>query len=134
MDVIDMSLEENKSIVKLFLEEAYSKGNLKVGDEWLAANVVVHNPDADLEGIEAWKQYATVYLTTFPDLNIAVDDAIAEGDKVVVRWSARGITPIGKEVKLTGIGIVRFAGGKIEEIWGCNNARDIMQQLGVIPR
>ena len=131
--MIKMSLKENKSIAKRFLEEAYSKGNLKVGDELLAANVVVHTTDADLEGIEAWKQYATVYLTTFSDLNLAVDDAIAEGDKVMVRWSASG-THKGKEVKLTGIGIVRFSGGKIEEIWGCNNAFRIMQQLGVIPR
>ena len=128
-----MSLEANKSIAKRFLEEAYSKRNLKVGDELLAANVVIHNPDADLVGIEAWKQYATVYLTTFSDLNIAVDDAIAEGDKVMVRWSARG-THKGKEVKLTGIAIFRFTGGKIKDVWGCNNAREIMQQLCVIPR
>ena len=87
-----------------------------------------------MEGIEAWKQYATVYLTAFPDLNIVSDDNIAEGDKVMACWSARGIAPTGKEVKLTGIAIFRFTGGKIEEIWGCNNALGIMQQIGVIPR
>jgi predicted ester cyclase len=128
-----MSLEENKSIAERFLVEAYRKKNLKIGDELLAANVVMHGIDIDLEGIEAWKKYAKVYLNTFSEINIIVDDAIAEGDKVVVRWSALA-TYKDEEVKLGGIGVVRLKNGKIVDIWGCHNIKEIMQQLGVIPQ
>ena len=133
--------EENKSAVSRFLDEAYSKGNLAVGDEYLAANVVLHATSGDLEGIEGWKQYATMFLTAFPDLHLTVEDAIAEENKVVIRWMAKGthkgnlrdIPPTGKQVTLTGIAIYRFAGGKMEELWGLNDAMGMMQQLGIAP-
>lgn len=136
-----MSTEENKAIVRQFLGEAYGKKKLAVGDKWLAANPVLHTPGLDMEGREAWKRYATMFLTAFPDLDIAVDETIAEGDKVVACWTARGthkgdlqgIAPTGKQVRWTGIAIYRFAGGKIEEIWGWNDKFGMMQQLGVIP-
>jgi len=111
-----------------------------VRGEWLTANVVVHTPGTDLEGRKGWKQYATMFLTTFPDLHIAVEDIIAEGDKVVACWTASGthkgllrrIGPTGKQVTFTGVTIYRFAGGKIEEGWALNDTLGLMQQLGVV--
>ena len=50
-----MSIERNKSAVSRFLKGAYSKGNLSVGDEYLAANAVSHSTSGDLVGIEGWK-------------------------------------------------------------------------------
>jgi predicted ester cyclase len=136
-----MAIEENKAIVRRFLEEAYSKGNLAVGDESLTDNVVLHTPDADIMGIEGWKKFATMFLTAFPDLQLTIDEMIAEGDKVVASWTCRGthngylrsIAPTGKQVTWTGIAIYRLAGGKIEHIWGMNDALGMMKQLGVIP-
>lgn len=136
-----MSTEENKATVRQIIEEAYSKGNLAVGDELLTANVVLHTTSADIEGPEGWKQFVTAWRTPFPDLRIAVEDTIAEGDKVVARWTARGthkghlrsIAPTGKQVTVTGVAIYRFAGGKIEEMWALNDALGLMQQLGVVP-
>jgi len=136
-----MAIEENKAIVRRFLEEAYSKGNLAVGDESLTDNVVLHTPDADIVGIEGWKKFATMFLTAFPDLQLTIDEMIAEGDKVVASWTCRGthngylrsIAPTGKQVTWTGIAIYRLAGGKIEHIWGMNDALGMMKQLGVIP-
>ena len=136
-----MSTEENKTILHRFLDEAYNKGNLAVGDELLAANAVFHTPDADIEGIEGWKQYANAFLTGFSDLVVAVEDTIAEGDKVVAYWTCRGthtgelrgIAPTGKQATWTGIAIYRFAGGKIQEIRGWNDALGLMRQLGVVP-
>lgn len=133
-----MSTEQNKAIVRRFIDEAYNKGNLTVGDEWLAANVVFHTPDADIEGPEGWKQYASGFLTGFSDLVVSVEDTIAEGDKVVAHWTCRGkhtgelrgIVPTGKQATWTGIAIYRFAGGKIEEIRGWNDALGLMRQLG----
>jgi predicted ester cyclase len=136
-----MSEQENKDIVWRFIDEAYNKGNLSVGDEWLAANSVFHTPDADIEGIEGWKKYASAFLTGFSDLVVSVEDTIAEGDKVMAHWTCRGthtgellgIAPTGKQVTWTGIAIYRFSGGKIVEIQGWNDSLGLMRQLGAIP-
>ena len=135
-----MSEKENKIIVFRFINEAYNKRNLTVGDESLAANVVLHIPDADIEGLKGWKQYASGFLTGFTDIVVHVEDTIAEGDKVVAHWTCcgvhtgklQGISPTGKQVTLTGIGIYRFAGDKIEEIWVWNDSLGMMRQLGVV--
>jgi steroid delta-isomerase-like uncharacterized protein len=136
-----MSAERNKSIVQQFLDEAYNKGNLSVGDKWLAADCVLHFASTDIKGLEGWKQFATMFLTAFPNLHVSIEDIVAEEDKVVARWTAHGthkgpfrdIAPTGKHVTWMGIAIYRFAGGKIGEIWGLNDALGLMQQLGVIP-
>ena len=135
-----MSAKENKIIVLRFINEAYNRRNLAVGDESLAANVVLHIPDADIEGLEGWKQYAGGFLTGFTDIVVYVKDTIAEGDKVVAHWTCcgvhtgelQGIAPTGKQVTMTGIAIYRFAGYKIEEIWVWNDLLGMMRQLGVV--
>lgn len=136
-----MSGEENKAIVREFLDEAYGKKNLAIGDKWLSDVSVLHTSGGDIKGGEGWKKFATAYITVFPDLSITVDDTIAEGDKVVTRWTAsgthkgelQGIAPTGKQMTITGIAIYRLAGGKIAEIWGLNDKFGMLQQLGVIP-
>lgn len=73
---------------------------------------------------------------------ITVEDLLAEGDKVVDRWTARGthpgeligIPPTGKEVTITGMDILRISNGKIAEIWHQEDMLGMMQQLGVIPQ
>ena len=77
----------------------------------------------------------------FPDLQYTVEDQIAEGDKVVTRYTASGthrgelmsIVPTGSRVEITGISITRIEDGKIEEIWENYDALGMMRQLGVIP-
>ncbi len=115
-----MSTKQNKAIVCRFIDEAYNKRNLTVGDELLAANVVLHISNVDIEGHEGWKQYASGFLTGFSDIVISVKDTIAEGDKVVARWlchgihtgELQGIVPTGKQATWTGIAIYRFVGGR----------------------
>jgi predicted ester cyclase len=76
----------------------------------------------------------------FPDLHYAVEDQIAEGDKVVTRYTASGthqgelmgVAPTGSRVEIRGISITRIKGGKIEEIWESYDALGMMQQLGVV--
>ncbi len=136
-----MQLEENKAIVCRLLDEAYGMRNLAVGDECLSTNVVGRSPGAYIEGIEAWKKFATAFLNAFPNLHISINDVIAEGDKVAAHWTCsgthggefQGIAPTGKEVKWTGMGIYRFSGKKIEEILSLQDALGLMQQLDVIP-
>lgn len=136
-----MSTQENETLVRRFLEDAYNKGNLAVGDDLLTADCVFYVPTV-IKGIAGWKQFATAFLTAFPeDLRITIEDIFAEGDKVAARWTAqgthkgplRGIAPTGKQVTWMGMGIYYLAGGKIREVWGLNDALGIMQQIGAIP-
>ena len=134
--------EENKTISKKVFEEVWSKGNLAVIDELLAEDFVDHNSPPGLpQGREGFKIFAGMYLKAFPGVKMTVDDIIAEGDRVVARWTANGthkgelmgIAPTGKDVKVTGINIDRIAGGKIAESWGEFDLAGMLMQLGVLP-
>lgn len=136
-----MSIEENKALLRHYLEEV-DKGNLAVVDELVAANCVCHTANLpDLVGPEAVKQNATALLTAFPDLHRAIEDLVAEGDKVVVRGTATGthqgeyfgIAATGKQVTMTVISICRVVGGKLVETWEVSDLLGALQQLGVIP-
>lgn len=135
-----MSAEENKAIA-LRSWEAVSQGNLYAFDEVYAEDFVGHEPDEDLHGSQAVKEFAATYVGAFPDLVITVEDVIAEGDKVVTRWSASGthrgellgIPPTGKQMTIMGITIHRIEGGKIVEEWESPDNLGMMQQLGAIP-
>lgn len=137
-----MSVEENKTLIHQFVDKAFNQKNLAVGDEKLAANVIFHTTSGDaLEGIESWKQYATMFVTAFPDLEFTVEDTIAGEDKVVLRWlgigthkgNLRNIPPSNKEVTFPGIAVYRLEGGKIAEMWGMIDMLGLMQQIGAIP-
>jgi len=136
-----MSIRQNKAIVCRFINEAYNKRNLKVGDELLAANVVLHVSNSEIKGLDGWKQYAGSFLAGFSEIVISVKETIAEGDKVVANWichgiqtgEIQGIAPTDKLVTWTGIAIYRFGDGKIEEVWVWNDIWGMMRQLGVIP-
>jgi predicted ester cyclase len=135
-----MSTEQNKAIVCRFIEEAYNKKNMSVGDEVLAANVVIHVSNSEIKGLAGWKQYAGGFLSGFSDIAISVKDTIAEGDRVVATWAChgihtgelKGIAPTGKKATWTGIAIYRFSGGKIEEVWVWNDIWGMIRQVGVI--
>ena len=140
-----MSTEENKATVRRFTEEGWNQGNVAVFDELSAPNWVYHDPGVpDVRTLEDYKPWVTETRRTFPDLHLTIDDMIAEGDQVVVRLTARGtntgdlVTPMphpatGKQVTITGIAIVRFAGGKGVEVWSQTDSLGLFQQLGLIP-
>lgn len=134
-----MSTEDNKALVRRGFEEIWNRGNLAVIDEFIAPNYVDHEPTTTLQGPEAHKQFVLMYRSAIPDLHITIEDQIAEGDKVVTRWTARGthqgplmgIPPTGKQAVVTGID--RFANGKAVEAWNNFDALGMLQQLGVVP-
>jgi steroid delta-isomerase-like uncharacterized protein len=137
-----MSARENKAIARRADEELFDRGNLDVADELFALNFVYHDPASgeDWHGPESVKQCATMLRAAFPDLHYSVEDQIAEGDKVVTRYTASGthqselmeIAPTGNRVEITGISITRIEDGKIEEIWENYDTLGMMQQLGVV--
>jgi steroid delta-isomerase-like uncharacterized protein len=111
-------------------------------DEVVEPQVLFHAPvPIDATGAQILKQVWPVLLRAFPDLHVAVEDVIAEGDKVVVRDTVtgthlgeyRGLPPTGKSVTYNEIFILRFADGRVAEIWGVVDVYSQMQQLGAIP-
>jgi predicted ester cyclase len=137
-----MSQEENKTIARRITEEIWGKGNLALIDELFAPNYVDHNPMPGLApNREGLKQSVTMMQAAFPDLHTHVDDLVAEGNKVVSRFSGHGtqkdelmgIPPTGKEAMVTGIQICHIVDGKVIEDWSELDYIGMMQQLGVVP-
>ncbi len=139
-----MSTEENKALARREIEEIFNaKGNLDAAaQEIYAPNYISHQPagNEDLRGLEAIKQFAAGLRRAFPDLQITIEDQIAEGDKVVTRLTSRGthrgelwgIAPTGREAEVSSVSTNRIEGGKIVEHWTCADRLGMMQQLGVI--
>ena len=137
-----MSTEENKAKQRRVWEEIFNKGDLSLVPELFDTNYVYHGPmGMESKGPDGFKQVVTMFRTAFPDLHITVDDMVAEGDKVVSRWTFRGthkgefmgIAPTGKQVTGPGILITHFVGGKEVEAWGSSDMLGMMQQMGVVP-
>ena len=134
--------EKNKAIARRAFEEVWSQGKLDVIDNIYDADFIKHIPgSSDIHGPEGLKQSVNMFRTAFPDCQFTIEDQIAEGDKVVNRWTGSGthkgelmgIPSTGVQETWTGIAIYRFAGGKIVEIWVNSDFLSLLQQLGVIP-
>jgi len=130
--------DENKAAVRRFWEDLVGTGNSSLANDLLAPGYVVHyagNPPMDRDGfLEALR-------TAFPDVAVTVEDLLAEGDDVAVRWTWRGtqqgaflgISPTGKAVTGSGIGLFRLANGQIREDFVQEDTFGLLQQLGAIP-
>ena len=137
-----MSTEENKAIVRRLYEEAITQKKLEVLDEIMSPDVVDHAPFPEqAPGLEGFKGSFALMISAFPDYQSTVEEQIAEGDKVVTRFTSRGthqgefmgIAPTGNRVRVTGIDIDWVVEGKIVEHWSEADLLGMMQQLGVIP-
>ena len=137
-----MSTEANKALANRVWEEVWHLGNLNLIDEWFTQDFVRHDPGGRvLRGTDQNRQFIGSLRLSFPDVRYTVDDQIAEGDKVVVRYhfqgtnlgTFQGIPPTGKQITYTGILIYRFADGKIAEQWTEFDLLGLLRQLGVVP-
>ena len=133
--------EHNKRLVRRGIEEVWNRGNLAAVDELVASDFVIHSSPDEIHGPEGAKQYAAMLRAAFPDIHLTIDDQIAEGDRVVTRWTARGthlgpfqgIPSTGKQVRVTAIDIDRVANGKLVECWTNVDELGLLRQLGVLP-
>jgi steroid delta-isomerase-like uncharacterized protein len=134
-----VSVEENRAVAHRALEEVWNKGNLDVADEVYAAEFVQKDtsPPANLQ---TYKWYISSTRAAFPDLHITLEEVIAEGDKVVTRFSMTGthrgmysgLLPTGRKVTVSGVSIGRFKDGKIVELWGLLDRLSMLEQLGFV--
>jgi len=142
-----MSLEKNKAIIRSFYE-ALNKQDLSLLDDLVAPVYVDHTYESEgpesgylnemyLEGL---KQALTMFYKGFPDWHMTIEDIIAEGDKVWVRFKAtgthtgehHGLAPTGKKITETGVDILRIVDGKVIEGWRVHDHLNYFKQLGVI--
>ena len=137
-----MTEAENKAIARRFNEEVWGKGDEAALEELLAPDFVDHDAlPGQTPDLEGHRQVLAAFREAFPDLDVTTEDVVAEGEKVVSRWTARGthrgalmgIAPTGNEVTIEGIDVLRVAGGRIQERWSRTNDLEMMQQLGAVP-
>ena len=135
-----MSTENNKALVRRGFD-ALNERNWTGFYELIAPDMVLHEASTTIRGLEAYKQFLSENYTAFPNLHFSVEDIIAEGDRVVARYTGQGtqqgelmgIPPTGKQVTVTNILITRIANEKAVEQWHNFDALDMLQQLGVVP-
>ena len=132
--------EENKAIVLRYTQQVWNEHRLDLVEQFLAEDVSVRHVPGLTDRNNASAFIAST-LETFPDFSIAIEDMIAEGNRVTVRETLSGtmqgellgMPPTGKHATWLGVYIMHLADGKIAEIWGLGDVPSMMQQLGVSP-
>jgi predicted ester cyclase len=134
--------EEAKAVVRRAFDEV-AMGNMTTVDEIIAPEFVRHDlaggPEA--HGPDGVKLLIAGLRTAFPDLQTTIDDIFSDGEKVVVRFTARGthsgplqgIAPTGREATWCGVNIYRVSGGRIRETWQLADGLGLLRQLGAAP-
>src|SRR5262245_17970244 len=139
-----MSTTENKEIVRRdWLQELWDNWNLSKADELLASDYRLHLPGVPAPmNREATKEVIKMFGGSFPDLRHALDEVIAEGSTVAVRWTVhgthrgdfQGLTATGRSIELSGTTVHHMTGGKIGETWITFDNLALLQQLGAVPQ
>ena len=136
-----MTIEANKALVQQFVEEFWNSGNLARADELLAKDAKIYVNDREVEDIASFKGFARSHREAFPDWYSTWEELVAEGDKVVERWTGRGthrgefhgLPATGRQVAVPGTVYYRIADGKIVEFRGQFDRMAMLEQLGMIP-
>jgi steroid delta-isomerase-like uncharacterized protein len=137
-----MKLEENKLFIKRFVEESINRKNLGALNEFVAEDFLEHVPfPGQGPGRDGLRHVINTFLSAFPDIHWTLDEQIAEGEKVVSRftWTGThraeflGIPPTGKAVRAWGVVIDVIRNGKLTESRIIMDTVGLLQQLGAIP-
>ncbi len=137
-----MPLEDSKALFKNFVDEIFHSSNLGALDQLFTPDALIHDPGVEIRGPLALRRAVRGLLAAFPDLRITVEDQIAEGDRLAVRYRGegthraewRGIPASGKRISYTGMLIVCFESGQIAEYWAQPDLLGVLRQLGALPR
>jgi steroid delta-isomerase-like uncharacterized protein len=133
-----MSRDDNKALVRLTADEVWSKGNLSIVDEIYAPHFLCHSiAGPEWRGREGIRQQVTNHRVAFPDWHEQIEDIIAEGDRVAIRFTSQGthkgefqgMLPTGRRVNISEVAIYRIADGKIVEQWLFPDIARLQRQL-----
>jgi steroid delta-isomerase-like uncharacterized protein len=137
-----VSPDEHEAIIREHVEVLFNQHRVDRTEETVTADYLDHAPlPGQVPGLEGAKQKWAAYLAAVPDMHATVEELIAEGDKVAVRWTVQGthqgelmgIPATGRRAVFRGISIYRLDDGKIVEQWEQWDRLDLLRQLGVIP-
>lgn len=135
---------ESKEVMRRWFEEVWNKGREEAIDELFAENGVAHGlsdeSGSELRGPAGFKPFFHKFRSAFPDIQVLIEDAIAEGDEVAVRCSVRakhtgeglGLAATNQPIAITGMSIARVKDGKIVEAWNNFDFMGLFQQIGAI--
>ncbi|HEV8430289.1 MAG TPA: ester cyclase [Pyrinomonadaceae bacterium] len=136
--------EQNKQLVRRWFEEVWNKGHADAIEEMFAEDGIAHglsdDPTNPIRGPRDFRPFHTLFREAFPNMNIVIEDMVAEGDKVAARCSVRakhegeflGRIATQSPVEFTGIAIVRIDNGKIVEAWNNFDFMTLHKQVGLL--
>lgn len=132
-----MDVEQNKKLVRGYVDELWNRGRLDCAAQFLAPDYRRHMPAGTLD-IEGQLRRIAGMRVAFPDLHMAIDDLLAEGDRVALRLRLTGthraefmgVAPSGRAVTMTAVDVVQIVGGRIVEHWGAADMLGLLQQVG----
>lgn len=136
-----MSTGENKSLIRRYYDDVLNEGNIDLLEELAVDQYVEHDPlPGQGTGIDGLRARVELLRSAFHP-QFTVEDMIAEGDKVVVRWTNHGthvgeflgMPPTGKSFTIAGIDIHGLRNGKMTEHWHVVDQLSQLQQMGFIP-
>lgn len=137
----DATLARNKAVARQFLEQAFGPHwRVELVDALHTTDFVIHTSQGD-KSLKDDRDAVVGWKSATPDLVMTVNDIVAEGDRVAVRWTAtgtntgegKGLPATGKRVTATGMTFWRMKEGKIAEEWGVVDMLSVMKQLGLLP-
>jgi predicted ester cyclase len=137
-----MPSEENKALMRRFIEELWNQGNEQVADEIFDPQSTTPGAPQLPPGPEGAKVIARMFRSAFPDFRMTIEDMIADDEKVAARFTQQGThngvlmgnAPTGRQATWTEIGILRIQSGKVIESWFETDLLSLYQQLGLVPR
>jgi steroid delta-isomerase-like uncharacterized protein len=134
-----------KALVRRWFEEVWNKGREDAIDEMFAEDGIAHGLADEagaepLRGAAGFKPFYRNFRSAFPDIEVVVEDTIAEGDRVAARCTVRathagdtlGFAATQRPVEIGGITIARISDGKIVEAWNHFDFMKLFQQIGAI--
>ncbi len=137
-----MTVETNKVTIRRYYVEVHNQRNLPLLQELTCTDYVEHNPfPGHGQGLAGLQQRVELLQRAFRG-DFTIEDMIAEGDKVVVRWTGHvvhqgeflGIPPTGKSATYSGIDIYILRDGKMAEHWDVVDVFGLLKQLGILPQ
>ena len=129
---------ENVALIHRWFEEVWNKSRMEAIDEMAAPDAIAHGHAPYDIGLDQFRGFYTRVRNAFPDLRIAIDFTLADGDKVAARWTATGshtgsflgYAATRRPIKVSGVSIMRISGGKIVEAWDTWDQLGLMVQIG----